>query len=157
MCSCIKCLCNNKPTFTSHFKIRLHNQEFSTIEKATYLFMINNTNFCMNHTCVMSLVLFSYYVPKKFTMDESNTILQFFDFGQPTLASFSYKLYSTMDCSKLAICLLYKCFFINMMPWKTLYFVKGWNYNPLIITIIRGVRLTLSCSTKRTTLTSLLY
>jgi hypothetical protein len=34
--------------------------------------MINNTKFSMNHTCVMSLVLFSYFAPKKITMDESN-------------------------------------------------------------------------------------
>jgi hypothetical protein len=125
MCSCIRCLCNNNPTFTFHSKINPHNQEFSTIEIATYLFMINNTNFFMNHTCVMTLVLFSYFVPKKFTMDESNTTLHFFDFGQPTSPSLSYKFYSTMDCSKLAICLFYKCFFINTMPWKNYTLLKG--------------------------------
>lgn len=116
ICSCIKCLCNNNPTFKSHCKISLHNQEFSTIEKATYLFMINNTKFFMNRTCVMSLILFGYFVPKKIIVDESNIILYFFDFGQPSLASLSYNFYSTMDCSKLAKCLFYKCFFINMMP-----------------------------------------
>lgn len=77
ICSCIKCLCNNNATFKSHCKISLHNQEFSTIEKATYLFMINNTNFFMNRTCVMSLILFSYFVPKKIIVDESNIILYF--------------------------------------------------------------------------------
>jgi hypothetical protein len=85
MCSCIRCLCNNNPTFTSHCKISLHNREFSTNEKATYLFMINNTNFFMNHTCVMSLVLFAYFVPKKFTMHENNFALLWF---WPTKFSF---------------------------------------------------------------------
>jgi hypothetical protein len=81
MCSCIKCLCNNNPIFTSHCKICLHNQKFSTIEKTMYLFMINNMKVFMYHTCVMSLVLFGYFVPKKFTLDENNIILHFFDFG----------------------------------------------------------------------------
>lgn len=101
ICSCINYLCNNNPTFTSHCKISLHNQDFSTIEKATYPFMINNNKFFMDHTCVMSLVLFSYFAPKKITMGESNIILHFFDFGQPNLASLSYKFYSTMIVSSL--------------------------------------------------------